>query len=50
MTDHQKRLFWEATNAAYAALRRDQDAWKDEEAERSVWEVTLSDGLENDGQ
>jgi len=25
--DHQKKLFWEATNAAYAALREDQEAW-----------------------
>ena len=36
IANYQKRLFWEATNAAYAALREDQEAWEDEKAERGV--------------
>ena len=46
--DYQKKLFWETTNAAYAALHEDQEAWEDEKAERSAWEATLSDGLEDE--
>ena len=43
----QKRKFViEATNAAYAELRKDPKAWKEEIEERVLWESTLSDGLE----
>ena len=44
--EYQKRLFWEQTNAAYAALRKDEKAWKEELTEREAWDATLSDGLE----
>ena len=33
-----KREFWEHTNAAFAKLREDSDAWKDEQDERSEWD------------
>ena len=36
----------EETNRAYAALRSDPDAWKEERQERTLWDETLSDGLE----
>ena len=42
---HRKH-FWERTNAAFAALRNDPDAWKAEQEERSSWDITLADGLE----
>lgn len=35
-------------NVDYAALRKDKKAWNEELKERSLWENTLSDGLEND--
>jgi predicted transcriptional regulator len=43
--EYHKRMFWEKTSAAYAALRSDPEAWKGELQEREAWEVTLSDGL-----
>lgn len=42
---HGQRLL-EATNAAYAALRADSEAWKQLQEERAEWDVTLNDGLE----
>jgi hypothetical protein len=35
----------ERLNASYATLRADPVAWEAVEAERRVWDVTLSDGL-----
>ncbi len=34
------------TNEAYAALREDEETWKEELRERALWESTLMDGLE----
>lgn len=36
------------SSAAYAAVRKDKKAWKQEQAERKQWESTLSDGLSHD--
>ena len=44
---HRKRLFWERTNAAFAALRNDPKAWQEEQEERSAWDATLTDDLED---
>lgn len=33
-------------NAGYARLRADPDAWREELAERALWDATLMDGLE----
>jgi hypothetical protein len=44
--DHYDRKFWEATNAGYAALRADPEAWAEVEAERKLWDATLMDGLD----
>jgi len=34
------------TNAAYAALRVNSKAWREEQEERRLWETTLADGLD----
>lgn len=36
----------EALNAAYAALREDAATWEQLKEERSTWDATLLDGLE----
>ena len=43
----RKRLL-EKANEAFAALRADPIAWKEELEERKLWEGTLADGLEED--
>lgn len=43
---YRRRVFLEGLNEDFAALRADRDAWQEEEEERKLWEVTLSDGLE----
>ena len=44
----RRKDFWERTNAAFAALRNDPEAWKAEQEERSAWDATLADGLEEE--
>jgi hypothetical protein len=39
--------FLTQANAAFAALKADPNAWKEELEERRLWERTLSDGAEN---
>jgi hypothetical protein len=39
--------FLAQANAAFAALKADPSAWKEELDERKLWERTLSDGAEN---
>ena len=43
----QRHELLEQTNAAYAALRNDPEAWQEELKERAVWETTLADGIES---
>ena len=43
---YQERKFWDETNTAFAALRKDPEAWRQELAEREAWDKTLADGLE----
>ena len=43
---YQRDKFLDQVNAAYSSLRRDPKAWKEELAERALWEGTLADGLE----
>lgn len=45
---YQRELFLERANAAFAALRKDPAAWKEELEEREQWDVTLADGLKDD--
>jgi hypothetical protein len=46
--DLRRKRLLEATNRAFAALRDDPDAWRDEQGERDAWDATLADGLESD--
>ena len=46
--EYQSKNFLEHVNAAFVVLRNDPEAWKREQEERAAWDVTLSDGLEND--
>ena len=43
---YRRERFLREVNAAYAALHADVEAWREEEAERAVWEGTIADGLE----
>lgn len=42
----RRKRFFEAANAAFAALRSESGAWEEETAERRLWEATLADGEE----
>jgi predicted transcriptional regulator len=42
----RRQLFLDAADAAYATLKQDTKAWQAELEERSLWEATLSDGLD----
>ena len=44
---YSRDKFLDEVNAAYARLRADPKAWKEELAERKEWDGTLMDGLEN---
>ena len=41
---YQEQKFWDETNAAFAALRQDPAAWREELEERGAWNGTLTDG------
>lgn len=42
----ERRVFWDAVDAGYEVLRRDEDAWAQVLAERAEWDGTLRDGLD----
>ena len=48
VSNYRRRKMLEDGNRAYAALRRNPQAWADEMEERSAWENTLADGLKDD--
>jgi hypothetical protein len=41
--DYRRRCFLEEANRAFAALRKDRNAWKAEVDERRAWDSTLAD-------
>ena len=43
---YRRRQILEATNAAYAVLRKNLTAWAELLEELAEWDVTLIDGLE----
>ena len=45
---YRRDRFLDEVNAAYAALRSDPKAWKEEAAERALWDRTLADGLKSE--
>jgi hypothetical protein len=38
------RRFLDEVNAAYAKLRSDPKGWREERADRALWDKTLADG------
>ncbi|MEO5741924.1 MAG: toxin-antitoxin system protein [Vicinamibacterales bacterium] len=44
-TYRRKRIL-EAANRTYAALKANPEAWKEELAERALWDNSLADGAE----
>ena len=44
---YRRQYILEEANAAYAALRADPEAWREEQEERQAWDVTMADGLED---
>jgi predicted transcriptional regulator len=46
LEQYRRQQLLEATNAAYAALHADPEAWANLEHERQAWDQTLADGLE----
>jgi hypothetical protein len=45
---YRRERLLDAANAAYARLKSDPKAWKEELAERRQWDVTLADGPEEE--
>ena len=45
--DYQRKCFLDGLNADFAALRGNPKAWQEEQKERTAWEATLADGLED---
>lgn len=44
----RRKQFFRELHESFAALRNDPKAWKEELAERELWDKTLMDGLEDD--
>jgi hypothetical protein len=45
--EYRRKRFLQEANAAFARLKRDPKAWREELEERAAWDVTIGDGLEN---
>ncbi len=45
---YQREQFLVDGNAPFADLGSDPKAWIEEQAERALWDKTLSDGIENE--
>ncbi len=50
---HAVEMYWgrrinEASNEAYAALKADPKVWQELQHEQSEWDVTLTDGLDDE--
>lgn len=43
--EYRRKTLLEDANRAYAALRKNPQAWREEEKERRAWDATLADGL-----
>jgi predicted CopG family antitoxin len=50
VTEYKKKKFFEDLNSAYAKLKSDPMAWKEELDERYEWDHVLNDGLENNNE
>ena len=45
---YRRDRFLDQVNAAYAALRNEPGAWKDEQAERALWDKMLVKGFKDE--
>ena len=45
---YRREKFFRDLDETYARLEADPEAWKDELAERQIWDATLEDGLEKE--
>jgi predicted transcriptional regulator len=45
---YRRQRFVEEANAAYAALRADSKAWREELQEREAWDAALGNGLDDE--
>ena len=45
---HRRQKFLEDANASYAALKANRKEWKEEIAERELWDRTNADGLKDE--
>jgi predicted transcriptional regulator len=45
---YRRERFLESANAAFEALRKDQNAWRREQEERAEWDATLRDTQEKE--
>ena len=48
LEEYRRKLFLKQCGDAYSALKSDKKAWKEETAERKMWDSTVSDGLEKE--
>ena len=46
---YRRKMFWEKTSTAFAKLREDEAAWREEIEERKAWDATLADGIDPGG-
>ncbi|PYU93002.1 MAG: toxin-antitoxin system protein [Acidobacteria bacterium] len=46
--EYRRAQFLRKANAAFARLRKDRKAWKEERRERPTWDATLRDALEKE--
>lgn len=46
--NYRRNRLLEAANKQYAALRANDAAWKEQLAERDLWDATAGDGLDGD--
>jgi hypothetical protein len=46
LDEYERQRFFDAADAAWAALRADPVAWAEELEERRLWDATLADGLD----
>jgi hypothetical protein len=44
---YRRQQILQQANITFAALRENSTEWKAEQEERSLWETTLGDGLED---
>lgn len=48
LEEYRTKHFFDALDVSFQALRNDPKAWKEEQAERSIWDKTLADGLDDE--